>query len=64
MKGVRTAPKGLVETERPDPFVKGSSILCGLRDGTFMRPLQGRTERVLGLPRAASRLGGTCPRPL
>jgi hypothetical protein len=31
------------------PTLKGSSILCGVCDGTFMRPLQGRMERALRL---------------
>ncbi|UCC28957.1 MAG: hypothetical protein JSU86_12225, partial [Phycisphaerales bacterium] len=44
------------------PTLKGSSILCFVYDGTYMRPLQGRMERVLELPWATSRRAGTCPR--
>ncbi len=33
---------------RPNrPTLKGSSIHCGVWDGTFMRPLQGRMNRVV-----------------
>ena len=42
--------------------LKGLYVFNCVCDTTFMRPLQRRIERVLGLPWAASRLGGTCPR--
>lgn len=38
------------------PTLKGSHMFCGVCDGTFMRPLQGRMERVSGLPWAGLRL--------
>ena len=44
------------------PTLNGSSTLSARCDGALMRPFQGRGERMLGLPWAASRLGGTCPR--
>jgi len=61
-KSAGSGRRHLMGTPPSHPTLKGSSIPGGMCDVALMRLFQGRMERVLGLPWAASRHGGTCPR--
>ncbi len=59
--GGKSASGGRRHRIAPTPrrsTLKGSSILSGVCDVAFLRPLQGRMVRVVALPWAASACGG------